>query len=101
MYLKNLTLVNDDVGPFDLNQIIWARPTRANDIIVIPNMPTVIIDPAAEIPGKGHRLLIDATSSMPPDPAGADVKIVTPPRGAEINELARIIRQLQRESESR
>ena len=103
MYLKNLILVDDDVDPFDLNQVMWALSTRtrANDIIVIPNMPMVIIDPAAEIPGKGHRLIIDATSFMPPDPAGADVKIVTPPRGAEIDELARMIQQLQREAESR
>ena len=103
MYLKNLILVDDDVDPFDLNQVMWAMSTRtrANDIIVIPNMPMVIIDPAAEIPGKGHRLIIDATSFMPPDPAGADVKIVTPPRGAEIDELARMIQQLQKEAESR
>ena len=103
MYLKNLILVDDDVDPFDLNQVMWAMSTRtrANDIIVIPNMPMVIIDPAAEIPGKGHRLIIDATSFMPPDPAGADVKIVTPPRGAEIDELARMIQRLQREAESR
>ena len=103
MYLKNLILVDDDVDPFDLNQVMWAMSTRtrANDIIVIPNMPMVIIDPAAEIPGKGHRLIIDATSFMPPDPAGADVKIVTPPRGPEIDALAGMIQQLQREAESR
>ena len=100
MYLKNLILVDDDVDPFDLNQVMWAMSTRtrANDIIVIPNMPMVIIDPAAEIPGKGHRLIIDATSFMPPDPAGADVKIVSPPGGPEIDELARMIQQLQTEA---
>ena len=103
MYLKNLILVDDDVDPFDLNQVMWALSTRtrANDIIVVPNMPMVIIDPAAEIPGKGHRLIIDATSFMPPDPAGADVKIVTPPSGAEIDELSALIQQLQKEAENR
>ena len=89
--------MDQDVDPFDLNQVMWALSTRtrANDIIVIPNMPMVIIDPASEIPGKGHRLIIDATGHMPPDPMGADAKLVTPPTGKEIDELARRIQALQ------
>ena len=100
MYLKNLIMVDDDVDPFDLNEVMWALSTRtrANDIIVVPNMPMVIIDPAAEIPGKGHRLIIDATGFMPPDPIGGDAKLVTPPQGAAIDELAKRIRQLQEEA---
>jgi vanillate/4-hydroxybenzoate decarboxylase subunit C len=99
MYLKNLIMVDDDVDPFDLNQVMWAMSTRtrADDIIVVPNMPMIIIDPAAEIPGKGHRLIIDATSFMPPDKVGADAKIVTPPSGPKIDELAKIIQGLQQE----
>ncbi len=97
MYLKNLILVDDDVDPFDLNQVMWAMSTRtrASDIIVIPNMPMNPLDPSAEVPGKGHRLIIDATSFMPPDVVGADFKIVTPPSGAEIDELAKLIQSLQ------
>ena len=97
LYLKNLILVDQDVDPFDLNQVMWALSTRtrASDIAVIPNMPMVIIDPAAEVPGKGHRLIIDATSHMPPDPVGADAKIVTPPTGKEIDDLAKRIQELQ------
>ena len=103
MYLKNLIMVDDDVDPFDLNQVMWALSTRtrASDIIVIPNMPLVVIDPAAEIPGKGHRLIIDATSFMPPDPIGGDAKIVSPPTGPEIDDLAKYILRLQKEAEGR
>ncbi len=92
-------MVDADIDPFDLNQVMWALSTRtrANDIIVVPNMPMVIVDPAAEIPGKGHRLIIDATSFMPPDPMGADGRLVTPPAGTEIDELAKLIQRLQRE----
>ncbi len=99
MYLKNLIMVDDDVDPFDLNQVMWALSTRtrADDIIVVPNMPMIIIDPAAEVPGKGHRLIIDATSFMPPDKVGADAKIVTPPSGPKIDELAKIIQALQQQ----
>ena len=103
MYLKNLIMVDDDVDPFDLNQVMWALSTRtrASDIIVIPNMPMVIIDPAAEIPGKGHRLVIDATSFMPPDPIGGDAKLVSPPAGSEIDDLAKYIMRLQKQAEHR
>lgn len=97
MYLKNLIMVDEDVDPFDLNQVMWALSTRtrASDIHVIPNMAMIFIDPAAETPGKGHHLIIDATSFMPPDPVGADAKMVTPPSGPEIDQLARRIADLQ------
>ncbi len=100
LYLKNLILVDEYVDPFDLNEVMWALSTRtrANDIHVIPNMPMVIVDPAAEIPGKGHRLIIDATSFMEPDPVGADSKLVMPPGGVEIDELARMVQKLQAET---
>ncbi len=97
MYLKNIILVDGDIDPFDLNQVMWALSvrTRANDIIVVPNMPMIIIDPAAEVPGKGHRLIIDATSFMPPDDVGADAHIVQPPTGPVIDALARKLAELQ------
>ena len=103
MYLKNLIMVDDFVDPFDLNEVMWALSTRtrASDIHVIPNMPLVLIDPAAEIPGKGHRLIIDATGFMPPDPVGADSRLVMPPAGNEIDELAKTIQQLQKHAESK
>ena len=58
-------------------------------------MPMVMLDPAAEVPGKGHRLIIDATSPMPPDPVGADARIITPPTGKEIEDLFKRIQKLQ------
>jgi len=103
MYLKNLILVDDDVDPFDLNQVMWALSTRtrASDIMVLPNMPLVSVDPAAEIAGKGHRLIIDATGFMPPDVLGLDGRLVTPPQGPEVEALAKMIVSLQNESNKR
>lgn len=96
MYLKNLIMVDADVDPFDLNQVMWALSTRtrASDITVLPDMPAVPIDPSAVTPGKGHRLIIDATSYMHPDPVG-DAHIVTPPSGVEIDNLSKLIRSMQ------
>lgn len=103
MYLKNIILVDDFVDPFDLNQVMWALSvrTRVDDITVLPNMPLTMVDPSAEIPGKGHRLIIDATGFMPPDNVGRDSRLVTPPMGSEIDDLAKYIMQLQRQSESK
>jgi UbiD family decarboxylase len=97
MYLKNLIMVDADVDPFDLNQVMWALSTRTrgDDIIVLPNMPMVPIDPSAVVPGKGHRMIIDATSFLPPDPVG-EAHLVQPPTGARIDALARQIAELQR-----
>lgn len=97
MYLKNLIMVDDSVDPFDLNEVMWALSTRtrASDIIVIPNMPMVPIDPAAEVPGKGHRLIIDATSFMTPDNLGADPHLVERPKGPAIDALMARLRVLQ------
>jgi 4-hydroxybenzoate decarboxylase len=97
MYLKNLILVDADVDPFDLNQVIWALSvrTRASDIYLLDNMAGIVVDPSAVIPGKGHHLIIDATTNVPPDPIGSDAEIVRPPSGEEIDELSRIIQRLQ------
>lgn len=96
MYLKNLIMVDENVDPFDLNQVMWALSTRtrADDIMVLPNMAMVPIDPAAVVPGKGHHLIIDATSFLPPEPVG-DAHLVEPPRGPLIEELGKRIKAMQ------
>jgi 4-hydroxybenzoate decarboxylase len=100
MYMKNVIMVDADVDPFDLNQVIWALSvrTRANDIYVLDNMAGILLDPSAVVPGKGHHLIIDATSPMPPDPIGIDAEMVNPPSGPQIDELFNLIRNLQEEN---
>lgn len=99
MYLKNLIMVDDDVDPFDLTQVMWALSvrTRASDITVLDHMAGIPIDPAAVKPGQGHHLIIDATTHAWPDDIGPDVEIVRPPSGPEIDALQRVVQQLQQE----
>lgn len=101
MYLKNIILVDGNVDPFNLTDVMWALSTRtrAEDIIVIPNMAMVPIDPSAEVPGKGHRLIIDATSFMPPDDMGDDPHLVERPAGPVIDALMKDLRELQKRGE--
>ena len=100
MYLKNIILVDEFVDPFDLNEVMWALSTRTRtqDIIVIPNMPLIQVDPAAEVSGKGHRLIIDATGFMAPDIINNESRLVTPPLGEEIDALFKKIKILQSEA---
>jgi len=58
-------------------------------------MAMVPIDPAAEVAGKGHHLIIDATTYMPPDIIGPDVKLVRRPAGEHIDALMSQLRAIQ------
>ena len=97
MFLKNLIMVDADIDPFDLNQVMWSlsNRTRADDVIVLPNMPLSDADPSAEVGGKGHRLIIDATSYMPPDTISVNNNLVESPAGPVIDELERMINELR------
>ena len=59
-------------------------------------MPLSDADPSAEIGGKGHRLIIDATSYMPPDTISVNSNLVESPAGAVIDELERTINKLRK-----
>jgi len=97
MYLKNLIMVDSDIDPFDLNQVMWSLSTRtrAEDIVVLPNMPLSDADPSAVVGGKGHRLIIDATGFLPPDTISVNNNLVESPQGTEVDEIARMITELQ------
>jgi UbiD family decarboxylase len=97
MYMKNIILIDGDVDPFDLNAVMWALSTRtrSDDVIVIPNMPMMMSDPAAVVKGKGHRLILDATSFVGPDKQRHDTDVVRIPDGSRIDIIAKTIRSLQ------
>jgi vanillate/4-hydroxybenzoate decarboxylase subunit C len=78
-YVKNIILVDADVDPFDLNQVMWAMSTRirgAQDVIVIPGTPGMPLDPGSDPPGMGVKVIIDCTTPVPPEPPMRDVAMV-------------------------
>lgn len=97
MYLKNLILVDADIDPFNLTDVMWALSvrTRQDDIIIIPEVAGIPIDPAAVHAGKSHKLIIDATTHVPPDVLGTDTQMVELPTGPRIDEIQRRIKRLQ------
>jgi UbiD family decarboxylase len=83
IYLKLIIVVDDDIDPFDLQQVIWAMTVRfrpERDLVVIPNAPGSTLDPAHMVRGLSTKLIIDATQPVFPDLPLADASIVEPPR---------------------
>jgi UbiD family decarboxylase len=65
-YAATVIVVDDDVDPFDLPQVMWALSTKMNpahDLITLPNMPIMGLAPQVDAPGLVDKLVIDATSA--------------------------------------
>lgn len=78
-YAKNIILVDDDVDPFDLNQVMTAISTRVRpgkDVIVVNDTPGMPLDPCSEPPGMGGKLIIDATTPVLPEQLMREVRMV-------------------------
>jgi vanillate/4-hydroxybenzoate decarboxylase subunit C len=72
-YAKFVIVVDADVDPFNLNQVMWALSVRANpagDVVTIPNLAENLLDPAGEPSGMAHKMIIDATTPVAPDRRG-------------------------------
>ena len=62
-----------DVDPFDLPQVMWALSTKVNpasDLVNLPNMSVLELDPGSQPPGISNKLVIDATTPVAPDTRG-------------------------------
>ncbi len=72
-YCKVVIVVDEDVDPFDLPQVMWAITTKFNpayDLVNLPNMPVLALDPSSEPPGITDKLIIDATTPIAPERRG-------------------------------
>ena len=68
-YAKLVIVVDEDVDPFDMKQVMWAVSTKVNpagDAIMLPNMSIDVLDPASQPDGISHKMVIDATTPVPP-----------------------------------
>lgn len=85
VYPKLIVIVDEDIDPFNLNEVMWALLTRFRpdrDLILIPNAPGSTLDPTGQPPGLATRMILDATKPVPPDlPLGA-LSLLTPPKEA-------------------
>ena len=96
-YCKVVIVVDDTVDPFSLEQVMWALSTRFNpefDAVSIPRMHEIPLDPAGHPPGVTARLVLDATTAVPPDRRGEQSQLITP--YPEATEWERILREMPR-----
>ena len=95
-YAKNIIIVDADVDPFNHYEVMWALSTRvrgAKDIFMIPNTPGVHLTPASEPPGMDTKLVIDATTPVPPDTANEAIMC----ERIETRSIKEKIKELQKE----
>ncbi|ONF74385.1 non-oxidative hydroxyarylic acid decarboxylases subunit C [Amycolatopsis keratiniphila] len=72
-YCKVVIVVDEDIDPFDLPQVMWALSTKlhgAHDVAILPNLPVLPLDPGADPPGISHKVLLDATTPVAPERRG-------------------------------
>jgi 2,5-furandicarboxylate decarboxylase 1 len=63
-FIKHVILVDDDIDPGDLKQVMWAVATRVQadkDVNIIKGMQGQVLDPSLEHEIRGAGLIIDAT----------------------------------------
>lgn len=72
-YVAQVILVDEDVDPFNLPQVMWAMSSKVNpadDVVIIPNLSVVELAPSASPAGITSKMIIDATTPVSPDNRG-------------------------------
>jgi UbiD family decarboxylase len=72
-YVTQVILVDEDVDPFDLPQVMWAMSAKVNpkeDVVIIPNLSVMALAPASSPVGISSKMIIDATTPVSPDNRG-------------------------------
>lgn len=82
VYPKIVIIVDEDIDPFNLNEVMWALTTRfraERDLVLVPYAPGSTLDPASHPRGLVTRMIMDATKPLPPDLPLQDLALVEPP----------------------
>src|SRR5260370_31667125 len=70
---KTVAVVDEPGAPFDVRYAMWALSPGVNpaaDLLVLPQMSVLPLDPGSMPEGMTHKLIIDATTPVPPDNRG-------------------------------
>ncbi|MDR3437372.1 non-oxidative hydroxyarylic acid decarboxylases subunit C [Telmatospirillum sp.] len=86
-YAKVVIVVDETIDPFNLNQVMWAISTKFNpagDLMVLPHLSIMPLDPGANPEGMSHKMVIDATTPVPPDKRGHYGQPLDSPQKADV-----------------
>jgi vanillate/4-hydroxybenzoate decarboxylase subunit C len=100
-YAKVVIIVDEDVDPFDLNQVMWAISVRVNpagDVLMLPNLAENLLDPACQPSGMVQKMIIDATTPVAPDLRGDYGELLKSPMGTDqwLQKLEVLTKELQK-----
>ena len=85
-YSKIVIVVDEFVDPFNLEQVMWAMTTRvqpSKDVSLIENCPGMPLDPSSYPAGMHTKMIIDATTPVPPEPNPRETQLLEPPARTE------------------
>jgi UbiD family decarboxylase len=85
-YAKVVIVVDENVDPFNLSEVMWAISTKMNpagDLVVVPHVSVVPLDPSSEPAGMTHKVIIDATTPVAADKRGRIAQALDRPIGTE------------------
>ena len=86
-YAKVVIIVDADVDPFNLPQVMWALSTKFNprfDCMIVPNHSVLALDPGSDPVGITDKIILDAATPVPPDDHGDySMQINNPPEAAD------------------
>ncbi|MEC1529206.1 phenolic acid decarboxylase BsdC [Bacillus spizizenii] len=72
-YCKIVIVVDEDVDPFNLPQVMWALSTKMHpkhDAVIIPDLSVLPLDPGSNPSGITHKMILDATTPVAPETRG-------------------------------
>ncbi|MGR3184971.1 phenolic acid decarboxylase BsdC [Bacillus subtilis] len=72
-YCKMIIVVDEDVDPFNLPQVMWALSTKMHpkhDAVIIPDLSVLPLDPGSNPSGITHKMILDATTPVAPETRG-------------------------------
>ncbi|MBY8913501.1 phenolic acid decarboxylase BsdC [Bacillus sp. YC2] len=72
-YCKMVIIVDEDVDPFNLPQVMWALSTKMHpkhDAVIIPDLSVLPLDPGSDPAGMTHKMILDATTPVAPETRG-------------------------------
>ena len=100
-YAKIVIVVDADVDPFDLKQVMWAISVKVNpagDVMILPNLAENLLDPAGQPSGMSHKMIIDATTPVAPDRRGDYGQELDTPQRTEVwgAKLAALMKDLRK-----
>lgn len=66
-FIKTAIVVDDDIDPYNLKEVMWALSTRVlpeTDVQILKNLQGHVLDPSLRSEISGSGMIIDATKPL-------------------------------------